>query len=269
MPGNEPFGIRNRANRNRGKAVFDIRLGMENAAAMRHEGRRQDTTHNLPSAGIYGVGEAAALLGVPQQKVRAWVEGWPRTAGPPMIDNDLGWVDDRLAFSFGNLMELRFVAFFAAADVKIREIRAIMNEVRAQIHRPNPFATNVIFMTDGVKVVAEIAQKNNVPRLLDLKTKNFEMSDVVYKSLLDGVVYDPEGDAQAWFPRRLLAPNVIIHPKLAFGRPVLRGTSIPIEAIVDSVRSEGSLEGAAIVFEISKHKVEEAVRFDAELRRAA
>jgi uncharacterized protein (DUF433 family) len=166
-------------------------------------------------------------------------------------------------------MELRFVAFFEAAEVSMREIRSIMDEVRAQIHRPHPFATDIVFKTDGSKIVAEIARKNGISDLYDLRSRNFELGDIVYKSLREGVEYDPKGDARAWFPRRLLAPNVIIHPKLAFGRPVLRGSGIPTEAIAEAMRAEGDAETVAELFEISKKRVQEAVAFEAELRKAA
>ncbi len=223
----------------------------------------------LSGSGIYSASEAAALIGVPVQRVRAWVDGWPRTAAPPVIENDLGWVDGRLAFSFANLMELRFIAFFSEASINIREIRTIMDQVRAEIHRPHPFATSVIFKTDGAKIVAEIARRNGIADLYDLRSQNFEMGVIVYRSLKEGIVYDPKGDARAWFPRRMLAPNVIVHPRLAFGRPVLRRQGIPTEAIADAVRAEGSVEAAAELFEIPKKYVQEAVSFEAELRRAA
>ena len=224
---------------------------------------------NLLQTGIYTATEAAALLGVPSQKIRAWVQGWPARDAPPMLDNDLGYVDGRLAFSFANLMELRFIAFFSANDVSVRQIRAVMNEVRIAINRPHPFATNIVFKTDGSKIVAEIIRKNGATHLYDLRTRNYEIGGVVYKSLKDGVVYDPQGDAIAWFPRRKMAPNVIIHPKLAFGRPVMRGSGIPTEAIAGAAEAEGSVESAALLFDISKKRVEEAVAFEAMLRRAA
>lgn len=223
---------------------------------------------DLSQTGIYSVREAARLIGAPMQKVRAWVDGWPRTAAPPVIHNDLGWVDGRLAFSFANLMELRFVAFFAAADVSILEIRSIMDEVRALIHKPHPFATDIVFETDGSKIVADIVRKSGVD-LYDLRSRNYEMGVVVYKSLKQGVVYDPRGDAQAWFPRRLLAPNVIVHPKLAFGRPVLKRSGIPTEAIADAMRAEGDIETVAALFEITTKRAQEAVAFEANLREAA
>lgn len=197
---------------------------------------------DLSRTGIYSVREAANLIGVPAQKVRAWVEGWSGTEEPPLIDNDLGWVDKRLALSFANLMELRFVAFFTDAGVTLTELRRIMGEVRVQIRRPHPFATNLIFKTDGAKVVAEIARRNGVSDIYDLRSRNFEMGTVVYKSLKEGVFYDPAGDAKAWFPRRLLAPNIIVDARLAFGRPVIKGRGIPTEAIADAARAEGSVE---------------------------
>jgi uncharacterized protein (DUF433 family) len=225
--------------------------------------------NELSRVGIYSIGEAAALLGVPVQKLRAWVEGWPRTSTAPVAKNDLGWVDERLALSFANLMELRFIAFFAAANIRLREIRSIMDEVRAEIRRPHPFATNVVFRTDGLKIVAEIAHKNGISDIYDLRSKNFEMGTIVYSSLKDDVIYNPAGDARTWYPRRALAPNVIVHPRLAFGRPVLRGSGIPTEAIADAARAERSVETAAILFEIPKKLAQEAVDFESHLRRAA
>lgn len=224
---------------------------------------------DLSRMGIFTASKAAALLGVPVQRVRAWVDGWPRSASPPVIENDLGWVDGSLAFSFANLMELRFISFFSEANVSIREIRAIMNEVRAEIHRPHPFATNVVFKTDGYRIVAEIASRNGITNIYDLRTRNFEIGEVVYKSLKEGVVYDPAGDARAWYPRRALAPNVIVHPALAFGRPVLKRHGIPTEAIADAARAEGSIAAAADLFEIPMKSAQEAVAFEESLRRAA
>lgn len=223
----------------------------------------------LSRSGIYTVSEAAALINVSRQKVRAWVEGWPRREAAPLIANDLGWVDDRLAFSFANLMELRFIAVFIQAGVKIQNVRAVMDEARREMERPHPFATNRVFRTDGKKIISEIARRNEVLQLYDLKSKNFEIGGIMYHTLKEDVIYDPQGDAQAWFPRRELAPNVVVHPRLAFGRPVLKNNGIPTEAIADAVKAEGSVDTVAILFDISKRRVQEAVTFETHLRKAA
>lgn len=224
---------------------------------------------NMMQTGIYTAAEAAALIGTTPKKIRGWISGWSGSNAAPVIENDLGWVGTKLAFSFANLMELRFIAFFEEANVNLREIRAIMNEVRFELRRPRPFATDIVFKTDGSRIVAEIAHKNGVADLYDLRSKNFELGPLVYKSLKDGVVYNPKGDAQAWFPRKYEAPNVIVHPRLAFGRPVLRGSGIPTETIARSMRAEDDIETVAELFEISKARAAEAVHFENILRKAA
>ena len=224
---------------------------------------------DLSKTGIYGVREAARLIGVSDQKVRAWVDGWPRVGKSAVIENDLGWVDDRWALSFANLMELRFVAFFTSAGVHLSEIRAIMNEARAEMKRPHPFATDRVFQTDGVRIVSGIASRNGISDIYDLRSRNFEMVPVVLKSLKDGVIYDLQGDARAWVPRRKLAPNVIIDARLAFGRPIIKSRGIPTEAIADAARAEGSIEAAAELFEIPRKWAQQAVDFEEHLRKAA
>lgn len=219
--------------------------------------------------GIYSVAEAASLIGAPQAKVRGWIDGWRSSGKPAVVANDLGWVDSQLALSFANLMELRFVTFFSNAGVRLSEIRAIMEEVRVAMLRPHPFATNIVFKTDGVKIVAEVAKRNGVRDIYDLRSKNYELETIIYQSLREGVVYDPRGEARAWYPRKHLAPNVLIHPSVAFGQPALKGCGIPTEAIADTARAERSIEMAAAIFEISTKRAQEAVTFEERFRRAA
>lgn len=66
-----------------------------------------------------------------------------------------------------------------------------------------------------------------------------------------------------------MAPNVIIDPRLAFRRPVLKGAGIPTEAVAEAVRAEGSVDAVAVLFEISRKRLQEAVDFESHIRRAA
>jgi uncharacterized protein (DUF433 family) len=226
------------------------------------------TTPNLIETGIYSVAEAAALVGATQRKVRGWVEGYEgRDAA--LIDNELGWLDGRLAFSFTNLMEIRFVAFFIKAGVKLRHIRSIMEDVKRELRHPHPFATQTVFRTDGKKIVAEIAERNGVKNIYDLKSRNFEMRQVVLMSLMEDVEYDPSGVIRLWRPRPKAAPNVILHPKFAFGQPVLRESRVPTATLRDAVAAEGSAVVVADLYEIPVKQVREAYKFEQQLRTAA
>ncbi len=228
---------------------------------------KRSSDPDLLETGIYTIPEAAELVEAPQNVVRVWVEGHTGKQAA-VIDNQLGRVGGKVAVSFTNLMELRFVATFANAGVGLRGIRKIMDEVKETLEHPHPFATHTIFKTDGKKIVAEIAKRNGVS-IYDLRTRNFEMLAVVMKSLKDDVTYDPQGDAILWRPRPKIAPNVIVHPHFSFGRPILKASRIPTATLAQSVKIEGSAAFVADIFEVPERQVREAVRFQQALRKAA
>lgn len=221
---------------------------------------------NLLETGIYTIPDAAGLVEAPARRVRIWVEGH-KAKQAPIIHNELGKVDGKTAVSFTNLMELRFIAVFAGAGVKIPKIRAIMEEAKEVLRHPHPFATKTVFKTDGRKIVAEIGRRNGIEDIYDLKTKNYEMKIVVMRSLRDDVVYDPAGEAITWRPRRDIAPNVVVHPKFSFGRPVLKSSLVPTAALADAMKAEGSARRVARLFEVPERQVREAVIFEASLRQ--
>lgn len=224
----------------------------------------------LLESGIFTVPEIARLVGQPQARVRTWVSGRGGRQAP-IIENQLGRVTGREAVSFSNLMELRFVAVFAAAGLSLRKIRRVLNEAKDTLNHPHPFATSrakVHFTTDGGKILAVITLGERKV-IYDLESNNYEIGGVVQDLLKDDVVYDPEGDAVAWFPRKEIAPHVVVTPAMSFGRPVLVGSGVPVETIAQAVRVEGSEEMVSDVYEIPLDQVREAVRFEQELRIAA
>ena len=223
---------------------------------------------DLMEAGIYTIPEAADLVGAGHATVRVWVEGHTGKQDP-IIDNQLGRVDGKTAVSFANLMELRFIAQFVQAGVSLKAIRAILQEARTTLAHPHPFATHTVFKTDGKKIVADIARRNGLNLIYDLKSRNYEMPSVVMKSLKENVEFDPEGQAIAWTPRPEIAPNVIVHPKFSFGSPVLRKSYVPTSAIAKAVKVEGSAAFVADIYDLPEKHVREAVRFEQQLRKAA
>ncbi len=223
---------------------------------------------SLMDTGIFTIPVAADLVGASASMVRVWVDGHSAKQ-IPIIKNELGRVDGKLAISFTNLMELQFVAFFSRAGVRLHEIRAIMSEVKRTLEHPHPFATHTVFQTDGKRVVADIARKNGIESLYDLKTKNYEMKLVVMPSLKRDVVYDPDGNARVWYPRRALAPNVIINPHHSFGRTILKDSRIPTATIARAYDVEKSIGVVSAMFEIPERRVREAVSFEAAFRSAA
>lgn len=226
---------------------------------------RPDET--LLNAGIFTIPDAARLVGANQRALRVWVEGHKGKQNP-IIDNQIGRIGRTDAVSFTNLMELRFVSLFVMAGVKLRVIRSILDDVKSELNRPHPFATNLVFRTDGKKIFLEIAKRNGIS-LLEFGSNNYVMPDVILTSLKDDVRYDISGKALYWKPRAKVAPNVIVHPAFSFGRPIIKASRIPTEALAKAAGIEGSTGVVAEIYEIPEAQVREAVRFERELRQAA
>ena len=222
---------------------------------------------NLLETGIYSVSEVAALVEAPEGTVRTWIDGRPNRQAA-VIDNQLGKVAGKTAISFTNLMELRFVARFALAGIHLREIRAILDEMRHTMNHPHPLASKVVFRTDGKRILAETIRKNGHD-ILDLKSRNFEFPEMVADALKEDIVFDPQGEATAWFPRKKIAPHVVVNPNFSFGRPTLKESHIPTDTLAAAVKAERSAKTVAILFDVPERQVREAVAFQQNLRKAA
>lgn len=226
----------------------------------------------LLTAGLYTVPDAVRLLqnyDVNARRIRGWVAGYPRTHSDPIVENEVGHADGKLAMGFLNLMEVRFIAYFARRGVKVASIRHMASEAKDLLKNEHPFATNAIFSTDGKKIFAKSAEETGDRRLYDLKGKNWAFYDVIKESLLRDVEFDPNGVYRSWWPAKGLAPNVMIDPRVAFGQPVLDQSGVPTEALFESFNAEGeTYESVAHWFEVPLDQVQQAVRFETEFMRA-
>lgn len=226
--------------------------------------------NNLLETGIYTVPEAARLLSIPQRKLRGWVSGYSPARLDPLIQNEIGKLDNALALSFVNLMEARLIHAFAQQGVSVKSIRCMAEEARRFLDHPHPFATDILFRTDGKKIFIVVAEKTGDKRLYDLKSKNWAFYDILSDQLKEGVVYDTNGNAEAWQPRKKIAPNVVIHPKIAFGQPILRESGVPTRALLDAFSAEGeTYESVSAWYDVPVDQVKEAIRFEMELDMAA
>ncbi|HSC17365.1 MAG TPA: hypothetical protein VLC74_00475 [Rhizomicrobium sp.] len=223
----------------------------------------------LIDRGLYTVSDAARLLRISPQRVRGWIAGYPRTKAPPILKNDIGWLDGSLAFSFANLMEIRFIEHFAALKVRVATIREMAREAERFLKHPHPFATSTVFQTDGRKIFAETAKATGDKTLYDLRDKNWAMLDIIEQSLHREVTYDPSGDAALWLPRPEI-PSVAVYPRRSFGQPVLKDEGIPTRTIFEAFEAEGNdADSVSKWFSIPSARVQEAVQFEIQLAMAA
>lgn len=223
---------------------------------------------NLFHTGIYTIPQAARLADVSPAKVRGWVTGYPRTRAEPIIENEVGRVSGKVGLGFMNLMEIRFIKKFSRFGVRVRAIRYMAREAREFLQHKHPFATNVIFRTDGRKIFAEAEKRTGDKALYDLRAKNWAMHEVIVKSLLKGVHYDDRGNPEYWHPMEEIAPLVLVHPRRSFGQPIIEPEGIPTATLYKAFEVEGTYDSVAEWYGINRNHVEQAVRFEMELATA-
>jgi len=222
---------------------------------------------NLLSKGIYSIPQASKLLDVSPERLRFWVCGRRTMQASPIIKSELEPIDHQIALSFINLIEIKFINAFSKYGVKVRSIRYMAEEARRVLDHPHPFATDMIFRTDGRKIFIETAEKTGDKKLYDLKGKNWGIYDILMDALKKDVIYGPSGLAERWYPRREAAPNIIVHPKVAFGQPALEESGVPSEALYDSyVAEDEDVDSVARWYAVPAKQVKEAVNFQIKLQ---
>lgn len=246
-----------------------VRSGLSRTCLRAHETM---SSASLLGKGIFTVPEAARLLQVRDAKIRGWVQGYKSVQVGPLIEAEIEKKGRTTVLSFTNLMEARFIDAFVQLGMDVRTIRAILDEARHFARHPHPFATNTVFKTDGRKIFGEVATQTGDKHLYDLKKRNWAIREVLAPLLKGEVTYNESGAAQTWQPRPKRTPNVIVDPRFAFGRPIVRGAVVPTSTLLDAFIAEGDVpiehayQNVASWFRVTPEAVREAVDFEYSLR---
>lgn len=235
-----------------------------------------DTRYDLIGVGLYAIPEAAHLTGVSAARIRRWVKGYSRHYGQmvrnisPVWAADLPEVDGKMALTFLDLMEVRFVNAFLAEGVSWKSLRRVVDEARQLLDTAHPFATRR-FVTDGRTIFAEIGRKTRSTKLLDLTRNRFAFGRIISPSLKLGLEFAPDNRTVArWWPlgeRKF----VVLDPQRSFGRPIVHQGSVPTSILAAAVEAEDDENNAvprvAKWYGVAPRAVAAAVEY--ELRLAA
>lgn len=223
------------------------------------------TTSNWPQCaniGLYTVPMAARLIGADKRKLRSWIDGYSHSRAAPIIHRQLPKIGGRTALGFLDLIETRFIRHFVTW-FSPQTIRKVANKLRDRHDVEHPFAMDNRFRTDGKAIFMESTDDEEEQRILNLMNDNFEMGEVIEQSLFDTIFY-VDDLARQWQPNPGI-PRVVIDPKIAFGRPVIKEIWVPTETLYDAfVVEEGAAE-AAEEFGVDEDAVIQAAKFEQEL----
>lgn len=219
--------------------------------------------------GVYSLGEAAKLSGVPTRRIRRWMQGYyytykdDRRYTPPAIASDIANGELTGFVRFADLLEVRFLDAFRSYGVSWKAIRIAADRARDLLGRHHPFSSR-IFRTDGRTIIAELVGETGDKHLLDLVRDQWEFDQVVAPYLYQGVEYNHLDEPERWRPLGH-DRHVVIDPEISFGAPTIAGRGIPVRIVANAVRAEESVEFVARLFDLLPAAVADAVEYDARL----
>ena len=234
----------------------------------------------LLGIGIYNRVDAGRLLGLSPGRVSSWVRGYRYAWGPKgrrkhgkqpaVIKTDIPLIDETLAISFLELIELFVVKQFRDKNIPLQTVRVAWNHASRAFNTQHPFANRRVF-TDGGRIFMALGNDQAVPDVLEVSSRRTPFQIIagpVFKHSIREIEFDENTElARRWWPQGFDVP-VVLDPLIAFGAPVLAGTRVPTTVLARyaETRTRGALAGA---FEVSAEGVEAALSFETRLTRAA
>jgi uncharacterized protein (DUF433 family) len=206
---------------------------------------------------------AARLLAAKPAKVRAWVEGYGHSDATPILIRELPRVGGKTVLSFLDLVEAAFVRHFRAIGYSPQTIRKVALKLRDRTGNDHPFAMEKRFKADGKHIFEEVVADDGERRLVSLMDDNFVMVSAVEPALFEQVFY-VEDVAREFIPLRN-HPEVIINPRISFGRPIIKKVGVPTEKLYAAFLSEGGIDEVSEEFGIDPLLVAAAINFETQL----
>ena len=221
------------------------------------------SAHALQEAPRYTASEAAHYLRVPVSTVRAWAFGQTYEAkdGTKHFRSVIELADrNGKKLSFVNLVELFVLAAIRRRHgVALRQVRKALDYLKKKFPSKHPLADNQ-FETDGIDLFVE-----KFGEYLAINKEGQLVIRELIAQRLRSVLRDENGN-----PLKLVLISrssaqgpqgvVVIDPRLGFGRPVIDGTGIRTEIIIDRFRAGEKLESIANDYDRPAADIEEIVR---------
>lgn len=230
----------------------------------------QASNSNLLNAGLYTVPEAARLTRVSVGKIRRWLKGYNFKSGERVRHSEAVWqgeldpIENKLALSFRDLLELRFVDAFIRAGVSWRTMRRGHAKAQEELVSSHPFCSNRIF-TDGRSILLRQGEEDSDQVLINLTSNQVEFRRIVetFRKELEF-----SGADIVWFPLGK-GRQIVIDPKRNFGQPSVVKSGVPTAILARSAKANSSQEIVARWYEVDPNEVRDAVEFEESLAKAA
>lgn len=214
---------------------------------------------------VYGIAEAAGLLGLRSDRARAWLDGYAGQGVPysPVIREEPTGED---IVTWGEFVELGYLREYRRKGVPLQRLRPVIDELRREFETPYPLATAKPYVF-GKELVLELQEKNDIPQAIAIVIQSGQQIMLAHDAnrFFKKVEFDPpdEGEVRRLHPAGLASP-VVIDPLVRFGRPSVQG--VATERLWELYDAGESVEEIAAGYDMSSELVRAAVAYEEQQR---
>lgn len=217
---------------------------------------------------VYGVAEAADLLGLRRDRTRAWLDGYARdgVVYPPVIRQEHTGHD---IVSWGEFVELGYLREYRRKGVPLQRLRPVIEALRGEFGTPYPLATAKPFVYDR-ELVLELQEQADLPAAIAIVIRSGQEVFMTPETsrFFKKVEFDPgaRGDALRLRPAGVASP-VVIDPLVRFGRPSVQG--VATDRLWELHDAGETLEQIADGYDLGVEAVRAAVAYEEQFRSLA
>jgi uncharacterized protein (DUF433 family) len=228
---------------------------------------------NIPA---YPVVDAARYLAIPSGTLQSWLRGrtYQTTQGEKHFNALIQRPNSDLSqLSFTNLVEAHVLRVIRQVhEIRLDKVRATLDYLDQELQIPHPLAS-IRFQTDGADLFVE-----SVGRLINASRAGQLAMRETLQHLLQRVEWDENGIAAKLYPltsglktqpAENLPKNLVIDPRIAYGRPTLVGTGIPTNILATRYKAGESIDDLAADYTCDRLQIEDAIRCELTFQDAA
>ncbi len=235
---------------------------------MRHDAGVKKQQVSILERPVYGVAEAASLLGLRPDRARAWLDGYERQGVnyPPVIRLQPTGAD---IVTWGEFVELGYLREYRRKGVPLQRLRPVIDDLRGEFGTPYPLATAQPYIY-GKELVLELQEKNDLPRSIAIVIttgQTIALADEAAR-FFKKVEFDPpdEGEVRRLHPAGLASP-VVIDPLVRFGQPSVNG--VATERLWELFDAGEAIRDIANGYDMPTELVRAAVAYEEQQRSLA